>query len=303
LKEILVISGKGGTGKTSLVACFASLAPKALLADCDVDAADLYLVLSPQLKNSQDFYGGKKARINPEDCTNCGICFDLCRFDAVKKNEHNENQDLCEFSIDTIGCEGCGVCAHFCPDNAIILEQPKCGELYLSETRFGPFVHAKLGIAAENSGKLVANVRKLARETAQKRSADYIIIDGPPGIGCPVISSITGVDIVVIVTEPTVSGLSDLKRVEKLTRHFNIPATVCINKYDINTAVTKEIIEYCENNQLKVLGKIPYDIAFTKAQIQGISILEYTTGDLADRIVSVWDILCRELREQIGAAK
>ena len=192
MKEILVISGKGGTGKTSLVACFASLAPKALLADCDVDAADLHLVLSPQLKSSEDFYGGKKARIIPGDCTNCGICFDLCRFDAVMKDNHNEDPDLCKFSIDTIGCEGCGVCAHFCPDKTIILEQPKCGELYLSETRFGPFVHAKLGIAAENSGKLVANVRKLARETAQKRSADYIIIDGPPGIGCPVISSITG---------------------------------------------------------------------------------------------------------------
>ncbi len=303
MKEILVISGKGGTGKTSLVACFASLAPKVLLADCDVDAADLYLVLSPRLKSSEDFYGGKKARISPENCTNCGICFDLCRFDAVMKDNHNENPDLCEFSIDTIGCEGCGVCAHFCPDEAIILEQPKCGELYLSETRFGPFVHAKLGIAAENSGKLVANVRKLARETAQKRSADYIIIDGPPGIGCPVISSITGVDIVVIVTEPTVSGLSDLKRVEKLSKHFDIPATVCINKYDINTAVTEEIIQYCENNQIKVLGKIPYDIAFTKAQIQGISILDYTTGDLPDRVISIWENLRRELREQIGAAK
>jgi MinD superfamily P-loop ATPase len=303
LKEILVISGKGGTGKTSLVACFASLAPKALLADCDVDAADLYLVLDPRLQSSEDFFGGKKARIITENCTNCGICFDLCRFDAVLKSNHAGNPDSSEYNIDTIGCEGCGVCAHFCPDDAIVLEQPKCGELYLSETRFGPFVHAKLGIAAENSGKLVANVRKLARETAQKRSADYIIIDGPPGIGCPVISSITGVDIVVIVTEPTVSGLSDLKRVESLSKHFGVPATVCINKYDINAAVTKEIIEYCENNQITVLGRIPYDIAFTKAQIQGVSILEYAQGDLPERVIQIWESLLKVIRERIGAAK
>ena len=303
MKEILVISGKGGTGKTSLVACFASLAPNALVADCDVDAADLHLVLNPRLKSSQDFFGGKKARIIAEYCTNCGICFDLCRFDAVIKNSHTGNPDLPDFSIDNIGCEGCGVCAHFCPDDAIILEQPKCGDLYLSETRFGPFVHAKLGIAAENSGKLVANVRKLARETAQKSSADYIIIDGPPGIGCPVISSITGVDIVVIVTEPTVSGLSDLKRVEKLLRHFAIPATVCINKYDINTAVTKEIIEYCDNNQIAVLGMIPYDNTFTKAQIQGVSILQYTVGGLPGRVISIWENLLKVISEQIGAAK
>ena len=303
MKEILVISGKGGTGKTSLVACFASLAPNVLLADCDVDAADLHLVLSPRLKSSEDFYGGKKARINPEDCTNCGICFDLCRFDAVVKNNYSGNPDLAEFTIDAIGCEGCGVCAHFCPDDAIVLEQPKCGDLYLSETDFGPFVHAKLGIAAENSGKLVADVRKLARETAQKRPTDYIIIDGPPGIGCPVISSITGVDIVVIVTEPTVSGLSDLKRVERLSKHFGIPATVCINKYDINMAVTEEIVEYCRNNQITVLGKIPYDIAFTKAQIQGVSILELEGGELPGRVISIWENLLKVIREQIGAAK
>jgi MinD superfamily P-loop ATPase len=285
------------------VACFASLASNALLADCDVDAADLHLVLNPQLKNSADFYGGKKARIIPENCTNCGICLDLCRFDAVIKDGQDENAELPEFRIDTIACEGCGVCAHFCPDEAIILEQPKCGELYLSETEFGPFAHAKLGIAAENSGKLVANVRKLARETAVSRSADYIIIDGPPGIGCPVISSMTGVDIVLIVAEPTISGLSDLKRAEALSRHFGIPATVCINKYDINPEVTEEIIGYCRDREIEVLGKIPYDTAFTRAQIQGVSVLEYVEGELRDRIISVWEGLCRELTERIGAAK
>jgi MinD superfamily P-loop ATPase len=250
-----------------------------------------------------DFIGGKKARIIAENCTDCGICYDLCRFDAVIKNNRAENPDLPEFSIDNIGCEGCGVCAHFCPEDAIELEQPKCGELYLSETEFGPFVHAKLGIAAENSGKLVADVRKLARETATKSAAEYIIIDGPPGIGCPVISSITGVDIVVIVTEPTVSGLSDLKRVEKLSRHFGIPATVCINKHDINPAVTEEIVEYCEKKEIRVLGMIPYDIAFTRAQIQGVSLLEYAEGELPGRVISIWENLRKAIRERIGAAK
>jgi MinD superfamily P-loop ATPase len=303
LKEILVISGKGGTGKTSLVACFASLAQKALLADCDVDAADLYLVLNPRPKSSQDFYGGKKARIIPEICTDCGICFELCRFDAVIQENHRHNGEIADFMIDFIGCEGCGVCAHFCPEDAIVLEQPACGELYLSKTEYGPFVHAKLGIAAENSGKLVAKVRELARETARENSLDYVIIDGPPGIGCPVISSITGVDLVMIVTEPTISGLSDLKRVESLSRHFGVATTVCINKYDINPEVTREIIEYCGKMQIEVLGKIPYDTAFTRAQMSGVSLIQYVQGELADRVISIWDNMSRILRDRIGAAK
>jgi MinD superfamily P-loop ATPase len=276
------------------VACFASLAPNAILADCDVDAADLHLVLNPRLRETVDFYGGKKARIIPENCTSCGICLELCRFDAVIKDDHDENVDLPEFRIDTIACEGCGVCAHFCPEDTIVLEQPKCGELYLSETEFGPFAHARLGIAAENSGKLVAEVRKLARENPGTESAEYIIIDGPPGIGCPVISSMTGVDIVLIVAEPTISGLSDLKRAEALARHFGIPATVCINKCDINAEVTAEIIEYCRGGGVEVLGEIPYDTAFTRAQIKGISVLEFVDGELRDRVISIWENLCRE---------
>ena len=303
MKEILVISGKGGTGKTSLVACFASLARNSLLADCDVDAADLHLVLNSRPVSSQDFFGGMKARIIPEKCTECGICLDICRFDAVINENHNENKECPGYRIDTIGCEGCGVCAHYCPEEAIVLDQPKCGDLYLSESEYGPFVHARLSIAAENSGKLVAYVRKLSAEIVRKESLEYIIIDGPPGIGCPVISSMTGVDIVAIVTEPTISGISDLRRVEELSRHFGVPATVIINKYDINRSVTDEIVEYCESNKIIVLGKIPYDIAFTKAQVARVGLLEYTRGDLSRRIISIWEELLKAIEEPMGAVK
>lgn len=301
VKEIVIISGKGGTGKTSIVAAFASLVKNAVLADCDVDAADLYLVLEPCIKQSQDFYGGKKARIESEKCTGCGLCVDMCRFEAIIEDGKLKNQDSNIYKIDPIGCEGCGVCAYFCPESAITMEQQRNGKLFVSEMRYGPMVHAKLGIAEENSGKLVALVRKNAREIAQKIDADYIIVDGPPGIGCPVISSITGADIVLIVTEPTVSGLSDLKRVEKLTKHFDILATACINKWDINPSVSKEICDYCDKHQIKVLGKIRYDNAFTKAQIMKATIPEYTSGYLSDEIKSVWNRLQQELIELTSA--
>lgn len=297
MKEIAVISGKGGTGKTSIVAAFASLAKNAVLADCDVDAADLHLVLEPQIKYTEDFYGGKKARIEPGKCTGCGLCLEWCRFDAIAKNGQLKGTASNSYKVDPISCEGCGVCAYFCPESAITMEQQKNSKLFVSEMRYGPMVHAKLGITEENSGKLVALVRKNAREIAEERLSDYIIVDGPPGMGCPVISSITGADIVVIVTEPTISGLSDFWRVEKLASHFNIPATVCINKWDINPSVSEEICNYCCKHQVKVLGKIHYDNAFTKAQIMGTTIPEYTSGYLADEIKSVWDHLQQELNE------
>ena len=297
VKEIVVISGKGGTGKTSIVASFASLAQNAVLADCDVDAADLHLVLDPHIKRSQDFYGGKKAYIDPEKCTGCGMCVEMCRFEAIIEDGKLKNQDSNIYKIDPIGCEGCGVCAYFCPVTAITMEPQKNGKLFISEMRYGPMVHAKLGIAEENTGKLVALVRENAREIARKEGADYIIVDGPPGVGCPVISSITGADIILIVTEPTVSGLSDLKRVEKLARHFNIPATVCINKWDINPSISEKICDYCDKHQIRVLGKIRYDNAFTKAQIMKATIPEYTSGYLADEIKSVWGRLQQQLIE------
>ncbi len=303
MKEIVVISGKGGTGKTSIVASFALLAQNAVLADCDVDAANLHLVLKPEIKSRQDFMGGKLARIVPDLCTGCGICDDLCRYDAIEEEPHPNNPASSLYKVKPIACEGCGVCVYFCPDSAIEFEKQKCGELFISDMRFGPMVHAKLGIAEENSGKLVALVRQHSKEIAKRKAANFIIIDGPPGLGCPVISSITGADIVLIVTEPTISGLSDLARVGKLAKHFNIPATVCINKWDINPSVAEEIYGYCGKHQIKMLGKIRYDNSFTKAQIQGITIPEYTTGILADEVKAIWDNLVRELNVQVGKIK
>ncbi|MCD6163260.1 MAG: ATP-binding protein [candidate division Zixibacteria bacterium] len=295
MKEIVVISGKGGTGKTSITASFAFLASKSVLADCDVDAANLYLVLNPEIKTSQDFMGGKLAKIDPDLCTGCGICDDLCRYNAISYQKRQDEPNSMVYKINPIACEGCGVCPYFCPELAIEFNQHKNGELFLSDTRFGPMVHAKLGIAEENSGKLVSQIRQHAKEIAKKDGLDYIISDGPPGIGCPVISSITGADIVLIVTEPTIAGLSDLQRVNKLAKHFNIPATVCINKWDINPSVSKEISDYCSEQKIKILGNIRYDNAFTAAQIKGITIPEYTTGSLTDEIKLMWDNLIGEL--------
>ncbi|MEA3296749.1 MAG: ATP-binding protein [candidate division Zixibacteria bacterium] len=294
MKEIVVISGKGGTGKTSIVASFASLAKKAVLADCDVDAADLHLLLTPKIKDQRDFVSAWEAGIDSEKCSGCGECHDVCRFDAVIREENPDVSGGEIFRIDPIKCEGCGVCDFICPEEAITMRQVKGGDLFVSEMRYGPMVHAKLGIAAENSGKLVALVRQTAREIADKSSADYILVDGPPGIGCPVISSVTGADIVMIVTEPTLSGMGDLKRVAQLARHFKIPATVCINKHDINPAITDEIISYCRENDVKLLGRIRYDNAFSKAQLKGATMMEFVSNDSAKEIESVWQGLLKE---------
>jgi len=289
MKEIVVISGKGGTGKTSLVAAFACLADRPVLADCDVDAADLYLVLEPNILRQEDFSGGNMARIISEKCTNCGICMDVCRFDAVKKETKKDDPSSIEYFIDKIACEGCGVCAYFCPEKAIDFSPAINGEWFVSETRVGPMVHARLGIAEENSGKLVTLVRNQARKIAEENGHPYLLVDGPPGIGCPVIASITGADLVVIVTEPTVSGEHDLDRVHELAGHFGIPAVVCINKYDINPEVTKRITDRSEACGMRIVGKIRYDKAFTKAQIVKSSVIEYyTQSPVADDIRETW---------------
>jgi len=295
VKEIVVISGKGGTGKTSIVASFAYLAPNAVLADCDVDAANLHLVLKPEIKSRQDFMGGKLAKIDPTHCTACGLCDVFCRFDAIDKLQPSIETSLSLYKVNPIACEGCGVCAYFCPEMAIEFQQQKCGELYISDMRFGPMVHAKLGIAKENSGKLVALVRQQAQNIAKKNNADYVIVDGPPGIGCPVISSITGADILLIVTEPTISGLSDLRRVNELAKHFNIPATVCINKWDINPLISEKIYSYCDTFQITILGKIQFDNSFTKAQIQSLTIPEYSNEVLTFEIKAIWEKLVQQL--------
>jgi MinD superfamily P-loop ATPase len=288
MKELVVISGKGGTGKTSIVAAFASLAKNAVLADCDVDAADLHLVLEPKVVRTNDFSGGKRATIVTEKCIGCGKCQELCRFDAIHLN--GEANDVVEktFVIDPVSCEGCKVCVEFCPAEAIEFNDSINGQWFISDTRFGSMVHAKLGIAEENSGKLVTVIRKEAKKIAQEQKKDLLIVDGSPGIGCPVIASITGADLVLVVTEPTLSGRHDLDRVSKLTANFGIKTLVCVNKADINPQLTGQISEEAGRRGLKVIGKIPYDEAFTKAQIIKASVIEYTGGSITEQIKALW---------------
>jgi MinD superfamily P-loop ATPase len=289
MKELVVISGKGGTGKTSLVASFAALAKNAVLADCDVDAADLHLILNPDVKQTADFSGGKLASITTDKCIGCGRCGEVCNFDAATFDGPGNDIVAKTYTIDPISCEGCGVCVHFCPVDAIAFEEAVNGQWFVSETRFGPMVHARLGIAQENSGKLVTLIRKEAKRIATERHNDLIVVDGSPGIGCPVIASITGADLVLVVTEPTLSGRHDLDRVTELTHHFNIPTAICINKCDINSQITEEIKNEVLSRNITIAGEIAYDPAVTKAQIAGRSIVEYSNGDLKSQIVSLWE--------------
>ncbi len=288
MKELVVISGKGGTGKTSIVASFAALAKNTVLADCDVDAADLHLVLEPNIKQTIDFVGGKRAEIDYKKCNRCGGCFDVCRFDAVKRSLNADEIANLAYRIDPISCEGCGVCVEFCPENAINFEDCVNGQWFISDTRFGPMVHAKLGVAEENSGKLVSLIRKEAKRIAEEQSKDLIIIDGSPGIGCPVIASITGADIVLIITEPTLSGKHDLARVAELAAGFNITTMIAINKFDLNPDMAEQIEEDSHKRNIKVIGKIRYDKAFTKAQIMKCSVVEYTGGAVSEDIQALW---------------
>ncbi len=265
MKELVVISGKGGTGKTSIVGAFAYLTRNKVLCDADVDAADLHLLTDPTVRERQEFRSGHKAVIDPEKCTACGRCRELCRYQAISE----------DFRIDPIDCEGCGVCVYFCPEEAIAFPESKCGEWFISDTRMGPMVHARLGIAEENSGKLVTLVRQKARALAEEKNLDLILTDGPPGIGCPVIASIGGASGILIVTEPTVSGRHDMERVAQLAAHFRVPSMVCVNKYDLNPEVTQAIERYAEEKGLRVLEPIPFDPAFTKSMVQGKTIVEY----------------------------
>ena len=288
MKELVVISGKGGTGKTSIAAAFASLAQKAVVADCDVDAADLHLVLSPTIRQRYDFSGGKQATIISEKCIGCGKCVKMCRFEAINLDGPANGLIDKTYRVDPVSCEGCKVCVEFCPVNAIDFEDTINGQWFVSDTRFGPMVHAKLGIAEENSGKLVTLIRREAKRIAEEQKKDLLIIDGSPGIGCPVIASITGSDLVLVVTEPTLSGKHDLERVAQLTANFGIKTLVCINKADINPEMSRNIAKDAKNKGLKVIGEIPYDEAFTKAQIMKATLIEYTSGDIADKVKALW---------------
>ena len=280
MKELVVISGKGGTGKTSLMAAFASLAKNKALCDADVDAADLHLLTDPEIKERHDFQGGNTAVINLDKCTECGLCRDLCRFDAVSE----------AFKVDPIECEGCGVCVDFCPERAIDFPVNTCGEWFISDTRFGPMVHARLGIAEENSGKLVTVVRQEAKKLAEKNKLDLLLTDGPPGIGCPVIASIGGATALLIVAEPTVSGLHDMERVAQLAAHFKVPGMVCVNKFDLNPEQTQAIEKLAKEIKVTVVGRIPFDPVFTKSMVQGKTIFEYQTeSNIGQTVQQVWD--------------
>ncbi len=285
MKELVVISGKGGTGKTSVSASFAVLANRPVIADCDVDAADLHLVLTPRIIERHDFYSGHEAVIRPSDCIDCGVCLEPCRFGAVL--EVDKTGCGASFVIDPIACEGCGVCVMLCPTKAIDFPERLCGEWMASETRCGPMVHAQLGVAAENSGKLVTQVRQQARRIAALENRSLIIIDGPPGIGCAAIASMTGVSMALAVTEPTVSGEHDLERILLLARHFGIPSAVCVNKWDLNPAMTERIECKASQAGARILGRIRYDRAVTLAQMQERAVVEIDAPSAED-IRKIW---------------
>jgi MinD superfamily P-loop ATPase len=287
MKEIVVISGKGGTGKTSVTASFATLAAgTAVLADCDVDAADLHLILKPEVKRRTDFRSGHKAQIRQSDCIKCGACLARCRFGAVTHDHRGAGEST--FTIDPTSCEGCGVCVRACPAGAVDFAEQLCGEWFVSNTRCGPMVHAQLGIGAENSGKLVTLVRAEARKIAAEMGLAYLVVDGAPGIGCPVIASLTASSVALIVTEPTVSGKHDLRRIVDLTRRLQTPAMVCINKCDINPSVTEAIRGLARAEGLPVAGAIAYDPAVTAAQRAEKTVVEYGESPATRDITTVW---------------
>ncbi len=287
-KEIVVISGKGGTGKTTITSALASLLENIVITDNDVDASNLYLLSNPKTLLSKDFVGGKKGIIDQTLCIKCGKCFSICHFDAIKK----ENDS---FVIDEIGCEGCGFCFHVCREKAIAMNEAISGKWYISNSDFGPFSHAKLGIGEENSGKLVSLVREHARNLAEKNNAKLVLSDGPPGTGCPVISSVTGVDLILIVTEPTKSGIHDLTRALELAKHFRIPSRIIINKYDLNLNLCQEIKELSKLYDTSVIGEIPFDKTVYDALMKKKRIMEIKTGKAYDAILALWDKLKLEL--------
>ena len=286
MKEVVILSGKGGTGKTSIVGSFAALAQKKVLADCDVDAADLHLLLNPSITEENEFWSGQVAVIDDEECTQCGLCQDVCRFDAIK-----------DFRVDPVPCEGCGFCSHICPVEAITMKESLSGHWFISDTKYGHLVHARLGIAQENSGKLVALVRQQAKQIAERDGLDFIISDGPPGIGCPVISSLSGANLALLVTEPTLSGIHDLERVRGVCHHFGIPALVCVNKYDLNEDNTHQIENYCLNQGVEVAARVPFDNTVTEAIVQGLPVVEYSQGRVTQEIESLWQHVTRALEQ------
>lgn len=298
MREIVVVSGKGGTGKTSLSAAFAHLASDPVICDLDVDAPDLHLLLQPDERQSRDFYAGHTAQIIVDHCDDCGTCAQVCRFNAVKPGDAHPE-------IDPLRCEGCKVCVHFCPADAITFTPKHCGTWFQSRTRFGTMLHAQLFPAEENSGRLVALLRQKAREIAKAHGRSIVLSDGPPGIGCPVISALSGVHLAVIVTEPTPSGLHDLERVRSLCDYFNIPVALVINKFDLNADISAQIKSFCYRDGVRVVAEIPHDPIFVNAMVHGQAVTEYAEGQMAETIRVAWGHIvdlagCAGIREPVA---
>ena len=297
MTEIVILSGKGGTGKTTLLASYAALAKNAVLADCDVDAPNLHLLLNPQVREKGKFVGSKIARLVGSLCKNCGECVPLCRFDAIKVIG---SQHIKKVAIDERLCEGCGVCSRICKDNAIVMEDRIVGEWFVSDTRFGTLVHALLEPGGENSGKLVAFVKQKAKLEAKRLSKSIVLVDGPPGIGCPVISVLSGADLAVLVAEPTQSGSSDFGRIAELARGFAVPAVLVINRYDLNESMTEAIELQAKEAGIVPLGRIPHDEAVVNAMADGKTVMESGNGKAASAIEQTWDAVLRVSGGAVG---
>ena len=289
MKELVIISGKGGTGKTTLVSSLAALAEDLVLADCDVDAPDLHLILNPENYQSEPFFTQVAVR-DKEKCEQCGICLDHCRFEAIRD----------DYSIDPLACEGCGVCEFVCPRDAIQMEEEVSGYSYLSKTRYGPMAHAELGPGGEASGQLVTRVKENAREIAQETGRELILIDGSPGIGCPVIATLSNADLALIVTEPTLSGIHDLERILQVAQHFGVTSLICINKYDLSEGNSDKIKDLAEKGSVPIVGRIPYDRQIVEAMVNGQSIVEYSEGETVDSIVKIWEQVGQHLSSRVA---
>lgn len=281
MKQVAVISGKGGTGKTTFSATIHAL-EGGVVADCDVDAPNLHILLKPQILKAEDFIATKKARIIQEKCSACGLCHDVCRFGAIMAED--------SYYVDEKKCEGCAFCFNVCPEKAIEMEEVKTGDIFISKTEWGYFVHARLKPGEENTGRLVTEVKNRAKEIAEESNAEFLIVDSAPGVGCPVMASLTGVDAAIIVTEPTVSGLSDMLRILELCEHFRIKPFVVVNKFDLNADIASEIESYCSENGVEFAGRVPFDEAIPE-QIANLNFP--FSGKAADKMVEIW----KKLRE------
>jgi MinD superfamily P-loop ATPase len=292
--SLAVLSGKGGTGKTTVVAALAALAEEVVLADCDVDAADLVLLFEAVETARDTFVSGSTAHILPERCSGCGECAALCRFAAIHPQDYDGNA---VYAVDPLACEGCGLCSHVCTCHAVDMRDAVRGEWFVAETSRGPLVHARLNVGGENSGRLVTLVREQAAALARERGASLLLIDGPPGIGCPAIASVTGADLALLVTEPSVSGAHDLLRVIQLVESLRVPCAVCINKQDVNPGLARDMEALCAERGVPVAGRLDYDPLAVAAQCAGRSVIEHG-GHLAGQIEAMWNVINGMLRNE-----